>query len=48
MAFDSWFLVAEADDAFYTLEITYTPQSGQPIQVWDDLQLYISQFRVIQ
>jgi hypothetical protein len=48
MAFDSWLLVAEAEDTFYTLEITYTPQSGQPIQVWDDLQMYISQFRVVQ
>jgi hypothetical protein len=45
---DTWMLFAEAEDAFYTLEISYTPQSGQPVQVWDDLQLYISQFRVIQ
>jgi len=48
MTFDSWLLFAEADNAFYTVEITYTPQSGQPVQVWDDLQLYISQFRVVQ
>jgi hypothetical protein len=45
---DTWLLFAEAENAFYTLEISYTPQSGQPVQVWDDLQLYISQFRVIQ
>ena len=45
---DTWMLVAEADNAFYEVEITYTPQSGQPIQVWDDLQMYINQFRVIQ
>ena len=48
MTIDNWFLFAEADNAFYTIEIRYTPQSDQPIQVWDDLQLYIDQFRVIQ
>jgi hypothetical protein len=48
MVIDSWLLFAEADNAFYTVEIRYTPQSGQPLQVWDDLQLYIDQFRVIQ
>jgi hypothetical protein len=48
MTIDNWLLFAEADKAFYTIEIRYTPQSGQPLQVWDDLQLYIDQFRVIQ
>jgi hypothetical protein len=48
MTIDDWLLFAETDTAFYTVEIRYTPQSGQPIQVWDDLQLYIDQFRVIQ
>ncbi|HEY5270296.1 MAG TPA: hypothetical protein VII97_08160 [Anaerolineales bacterium] len=48
MTIDTWLLFAEADTAFYTVEIRYTPQSGQPLQVWDDLQLYIDQFRVIQ
>jgi hypothetical protein len=48
MTIDNWFLFAEVDNAFYTVEIRYTPQSGQPLQVWDDLQLYINQFRVIQ
>lgn len=48
MTIDNWLLFAEADTAFYTVEIRYTPQSGQPLQVWDDLQLYIDQFRVIQ
>jgi hypothetical protein len=48
MTVDSWLLFAEAEAAFYTVEIRYTPQSGQPLQVWDDLQLYVDQFRVIQ
>jgi hypothetical protein len=48
MTVDTWLLFAEADNAFYTVEIRYTPQSGQPLQVWDDLQLYIDQFRVVQ
>jgi hypothetical protein len=45
---DTWLLFAEEDNAFYTIEIRYTPQSGQPLQVWDELQLYLNQFRVIQ
>ncbi len=48
MTIDNWFLLAEADKEYYTIEIRYTPQSGQPLQVWDDLQYYIDQFRVIQ
>jgi hypothetical protein len=48
MTIDNWFLLAEADKEYYTIEIRYTPQSGQPLQVWDDLQLYIDQFRVIK
>ena len=48
MTIDNWFLFAEADNAYYTIEIRYTPQSGQPLQVWDDLQQYIDQFRVVQ
>jgi hypothetical protein len=48
MTIDNWFLLAEADNAYYTIEIRYTPQSGQPLQVWDDLQQYIDQFRVVQ
>jgi hypothetical protein len=48
MTIDNWLLFAETGNAFYTVEIRYTPQSGQPLQVWDDLQVYIEQFRVIQ
>lgn len=48
MTIDNWFLLAEADKAYYAIEIRYTPQSGQPLQVWDDLQQYIDQFRVVQ
>jgi hypothetical protein len=45
---EKWVLFAEADNAFYIVEIRYAPMSGQPLQVWDDLQIYIDQFRVIQ
>lgn len=48
MTVDSWLYLAEAKDAFYMIEIRYTAQSGESIQVWDDLQYYIDQFRVIQ
>jgi len=48
MTIDNWWLFAEAEEAFYALEIRYSPLNGQSIQVWDDLQMYIDQFRVIQ
>jgi hypothetical protein len=48
MTMENWLLFSETDDAYYTVDIRYTPQSGQPLQVWDDLQLYIDQFRLIQ
>jgi len=48
MTVDNWVLFSETDRAFYTVDIRYSPQSGQSIQVWDDLQTYIDQFRVIQ
>jgi len=45
---DRWLLFAEAENAFYTVEIQYMVQSGQPLQVWDDLQTYVESFRVIK
>jgi hypothetical protein len=45
---DDWILFAETEAAYYMLEISYTFQSGQSIQVWDDLQTYIDEFRVIE
>lgn len=45
---EDWVLLAEAEDAYYVVEIAYTPQSGQSLQVWDDLQVYMNSFRVIQ
>jgi hypothetical protein len=47
-ALEDWLLLAEAQDAYYAVEITYTPQSGQSLQVWDDLQAYMDSFRVIR
>ena len=45
---ESWILFAEGEKAYYVVEISYTPQSGQSIQVWEDLQTYMDSFRVIQ
>jgi hypothetical protein len=45
---EAWFLVAETEDAYYTVEITYLPLSGQSVQVWEDLQAYMDSFRVIR
>ena len=44
---ETWLLITEVEDAYYTVEIAYTPQSGQSVQVWDDLQVYMDSFRVI-
>lgn len=45
---EDWVLLAEAEDAYYAVEIAYTPQSGQSLQVWDDLQTYINSFRIVR
>lgn len=48
VAGDTWLLFAEGETAYYAVEITYILQSGQSVQVWDDLQAYMSSFRVIR
>ena len=45
---EDWLLFAETEDAYYVVEIAYTPQSGQSVQVWEDLQAYMDSFRVIE
>jgi hypothetical protein len=45
---ESWGLFAEGKDTYYVVEISYTPQSGQPLRVWEDLQIYMDSFRVVQ
>jgi hypothetical protein len=45
---DDWMLFSETDTAYYSVEIAYIPQSGQSVEVWDDLQTYINQFRVVR
>ena len=48
LTLETWLLVTETETAYYTVEISYTPQSGHSVQVWDDLQTYMDSFRVIQ
>lgn len=45
---ESWTLFVEGKKAYYTVEISFTAQSGQPLQVWEDLQTYMDSFRAIQ
>jgi len=45
---ESWVLFAEGKAAYYVVEISFTPQSGQPLQVWEDLQTYMDSFRAVQ
>ena len=48
LTLDDWLLFAESDRAFYIVEILFTTRSGQPVSVWDDLQIYMDYFRVIE
>jgi hypothetical protein len=48
LTLDDWLLFAESEKAYYVIEIAFTAQSGQPLQVWDDLQTYIDEFRIIE
>jgi hypothetical protein len=43
-----WALFAEGDEFYYILEVQYVPAADQSVQVWDDLQNYLSAFRVIR
>ncbi|MEW6093478.1 MAG: hypothetical protein AB1531_05885 [Chloroflexota bacterium] len=43
-----WALFAEGNEFFYIVEVQYIPATNQSVQVWDDLQSYLSAFRVIQ
>jgi hypothetical protein len=45
---ESWLLFAEGKNAYYVVEISYAPQSGQSLQVWEDLQTYMDSFRGVQ
>jgi hypothetical protein len=42
-----WALFAENSERYYMVEVQYVPSTGQSIQVWDDLQVYMDAFRVI-
>jgi hypothetical protein len=48
LALQRWALFAEGDQEYYIVEVQYVPASDQSVQVWDDLQNYLSAFRVIQ
>jgi hypothetical protein len=45
---ESWVLFAEGEDEYYVVEILFMPQSGQPLQVWEDLQTYMDSFRAVR
>lgn len=44
---ERWALFAEGPQHYYVVEVVYAPRTGQPVQVWEDLQAYIQSFRVI-
>ncbi len=47
MTLQRWALFSEGPDQFYIVELQFVPATGQSAQVWDDLQAYMSAFRVI-
>jgi len=48
LSLERWVLVAEGPQNYYEVEVVYIPQTGQPVQVWEDLQMYMDSFRVIR
>ena len=42
-----WFLFTENQDAFYIVEIGYSPQVSVSIQTWNELQDLMRSFRII-
>lgn len=48
LTIERWFLFAQTQDSYYVVEVVYMPQSGQPVRVWDDLQLYLDSFRIVR
>lgn len=45
---ERWALFAEGPQHYYVVEVVYVPRAGQSVQVWEDLQAYITSFRVIR
>lgn len=45
---ERWALFAEEPQHYYAVEVNHLPQSGQPAEVWVDLQAYVDSFRVIR
>ena len=43
-----WMLMTESKDAFYMVEIAYSPQTAGSIQVWEDLRNLMDSFRLIE
>jgi hypothetical protein len=48
LALQRWALFAENADRYFIVEVQYAPSANQPTRIWDDLQLYLDSFRVIQ
>ncbi|MBN1813540.1 MAG: hypothetical protein JXA14_17005 [Anaerolineae bacterium] len=45
---ERWALFAEGPQHYYVVELNYVPAPGQSLQVWEDLQAYLDDFRIIQ
>ena len=48
LAIERWALFSKWPQHYYVAELNYVPPVGQPIQVWQDLQVYMDSFRIIQ
>jgi hypothetical protein len=48
LALERWALFAEGDQAYYIVEMQYVPMGVEAKQVMEDMQAYLSAFRVIR
>lgn len=46
--FNRWFLLTENQNAFFLVEIAYSPQSSKSIQIWEELRSLMDSFHVIE
>lgn len=45
---DRWILLAENQETFFMVEIAYSPQTAESIQIWEELRALMDSFHVIK
>lgn len=47
-AVERWMLLTENKEAFFLVEIAYSPQTQEPLKVWEDLRDMMTSFRALE